>query len=380
MSGAHHDVIIAGLGGAGSATACHLALRGRRVLGLERWFPGHTFGSSHGDSRIIREAYFEHPMYVPMVRRAYALWRELEERTGHPLLRETGGLMIGPRTGELVSGTLRSAAECDLPIEVFSADQMHARFPAFRLRNNDIAVFDPRAGYLAPEDCIAAHCDVARAHGAELRFEEQMIAWEAAGDGVRVRTSRQVYSADQLVIAVGARLPAFVADLGLPLAVERQVLFWFQPDVADLRYDPVSFPIFIHEGEQGMMCYGFPRLHSGVKASIFHRGAMVSDADAIERTVADQEVEPLRRALAAVVPGLASAPLRDAAVCMFTNTPDLNFVIGFHPAHPQVLISSACSGHGFKFASAIGEIQAELLTEDRSQLDVSWLGIDRFQG
>ena len=191
----------------GSATAYHLALRGRRVLGLDRWSPGHTFGSSHGDSRIIREAYFEHPMYVPILRRAYDLWRELEARSGQSLLHETGGLMIGPRDGEIVTGALRSAAEFGIPHDVFSAADVRARYPAFHLERGEVAVLDRRAGYLDPDACNAAHLRVAGEAGATLRFNDAVRSWVASGDGVRVETmGGETYVGGHLVLCVGARM------------------------------------------------------------------------------------------------------------------------------------------------------------------------------
>jgi sarcosine oxidase len=375
------DVIVVGLGAMGSATAYHLALRGRRVLGLDRWSPGHTFGSSHGDSRIIREAYFEHPMYVPILRRAYDLWRELEVRSGEALLHEIGGLMIGPRDGELVTGTLRSAAEFEIGHDVLSPDQVRARYPAFHLRPGEVAVLDRRAGYLDPDRCNAAHLRVAAAAGAALHFDEPVLSWSASDDDVRVETPGGSYAADHLVLCAGARIPQLVADARLPLVVERQLLFWLEPDAADTRFDRAAFPIYLYqyEAESGFSwCYGVPRLPRGIKAAVMHQGEVVGDPDTVRRTVDDAEVAPLRHALATLLPALARAPVRESAVCLFTNTPDLHFVIDVHPAHPRVIVSSACSGHGFKFASAIGEIQADLVTAGRSRFDLGAFSATRF--
>lgn len=365
-----YDVIVAGLGAMGSATAAHLSLRGCRVLGLDRWSPGHPFGSSHGDSRIIREIYFEHPMYVPIVRRAYELWRELEARTGRSLLVETGGLMIGPSDGEIIRGTLRAAATWRMDHELLRSDDVGRRFPAFRLHPDDVAVLDARAGYVRPEACIAAHLEVARAYGAVLRFDEPALSWEPDGQGVQVATPAHRYSAGQLLLAAGARTSALLPDLALPLIVERQVLHWFAPDEADRRYDESQFPIYIYEFAPGRIVYGFPRLDRGVKAAVMHGGERTTDADAVRRTIDPDEALPLRHELARVLPDLASAPIRDSAVCLFTNMPDGDFLIDRHPEYPQVLISSPCSGHGFKFASAIGEIQADLLTTGRTPFDI----------
>ncbi len=379
MPSTRYDVIVAGLGAMGSATAAHLALRGKRVLGLERWMPGHPFGSSHGDSRIIREMYFEHPMYVPLVRRAHELWRELEGHAGAPLMHTIDGLMIGPEDGALVRGTLRSAREHGLAYEVFDAAEVTRRYPAFEIRLGDVAVYDPRAGYLDPEACNAAHLKVAARHGAELRFEEPLASWKATGEGVEIATALGTYCADKLVLSVGARSSKLLGELVIPLEVERQSVFWFEPGAADSRYEAKKLPIWAHEYVPGEICYGFPRLARGVKASVMHSGEIVHDADNVNRNVDVAEVEPLRRALAGVLPDLAQASVIDRDVCLFTNTPDHNFVIDFHPDSPNVLVSSACSGHGFKFASAIGELQADLVSRGETRFDLSPFRISRFQ-
>jgi sarcosine oxidase len=321
--------------------------------------------------------YFEHPMYVPVVQRAHELWRELETHVDAPLMHIVGGLMIGPENGALVTGTLRSAREHGLAHEVLAPAEVSKRHPAFTLRDGDVAVHDPRAGWLDPEACNGAHLRVATRHGAELRFDEPLTSWEATGDGVRVTTSAGTYEADKLVLTVGARTRTILGNLTISLDVERQAVFWLEPGENDRRFDTPAFPIWAHEYIPGEICYGFPRLSRGVKASIMHSGEIVDDADKADRVVGDGEVEPLRQALGGVSPDLARARVRETDVCLFTNTPDHDFVIDFHPDHPQVLISSACSGHGFKFASAIGEIQADLVTEGKSRFDLTPFSIGR---
>ncbi|HEX5726599.1 MAG TPA: N-methyl-L-tryptophan oxidase [Longimicrobiaceae bacterium] len=373
-----YDVIVAGLGAMGSASACHLAARGRRVLGLERFVPGHALGSSHGDSRIIRELYFEHPLYVPLVQRAYELWEELERSAGTPLLHVGGGLMVGPREGMLVTGTLRSAKEHGLPCELLSPAEVRARFPAFRIADDYVAVRDPRAGFLRPEVCTGAHLALAARHGAELRFEEPILAWEPDGAGVRVRTPAGTFTADRLLLTAGAWTRGLLRDFDLPLAVERQVTFWFDPPAGIGEYEPGRSPIYAWEHTPGYIGYGFPRLERGVKAALMHQGEVAARPEEVRRTVNEDEVEPLRAALRQVLPGVAEAPVRASAVCLFTNTPDTDFAVGFHPGHPQVLVSTPCSGHGFKFASAIGELHADLLTHGRPRFDLTPFRLDRF--
>lgn len=372
-----YDVIVAGLGAMGSATAAQLALRGKKVLGLDRWAPGHPFGSSHGDSRIIREMYFEHPMYVPLLQRAYELWAELGHSVDEQLLNLHGGLMIGREDGMLVTGTLRSAREHQLEHEVLSPAEVRKRYPAFELESDLVAVLDPRAGWLNPEQCNAAHLKVAARQEADLRFEEPIIAWTADDHGVNVTTSHASYSADYLVLAVGARTGVMLEDLSLPLEIERQVVFWMDPPDAML-YAASVFPIWAYEYKAGHICYGFPDLPLGVKSSVMHSGEIYDYADDVDRLIHDGEVETLRRALKPVLPSLSDAKVREGTTCLFTNTPDHDFIIEFHPDYRRVLISSACSGHGFKFASVVGEIQADMIVQGQSSFDLSPFSVSRF--
>lgn len=374
-----YDVIVIGLGAMGSATLYHLARRGVRVLGIEQFAPLHNRGSSHGDSRIIRETYFEHPLYVPLVQRAHELWRELESASGTKLLTVNGGLMIGWADWSVVTGTLRSAREHGLPHEILAPDEVAERFPPFRLQPDCVAVFDPRAGYLDPEACTRAHLDLATTGGAETNFEEPVLSWAASTSGVRVKTSRGVYEADRLVISAGPWITSLTADVQLPLEIERQSVFWFEAPTPVAVYSPDTFPIYAYEFKSGTICYGFPELGRGVKASVMHDGAIAGSPGQVDRVVTESDLVALRKALAGVLPDLARATVRDSTTCIFTNTPDHDFVIDFHPEHRNVLISSPCSGHGFKFASAIGELQADLLTTGRSGFDITPFRLHRFR-
>lgn len=373
-----YNAIVVGLGAMGSATLYHLARRGWRVLGLEQFAPGHSRGSSHGDSRIIRETYFEHPLYVPLVRRAHELWRDLEKRSGASLMTITGGLMIGPHDGTVVSGTLRSAAEHRLPHEVLTPIEVRERFPAFRLAESLVAVFDPRAGFLDPEACNRAHIQLAREAGGEARVNEGVLDWIPEGNRVRVTTASGVYRADRLVLTAGSWTRGLLPDLELPLTIERQTVFWLEPEADPSLFDVARFPIYGYEYRVGTICYGFPRLPRGIKASVMHDGETALDPDEVRRTVEVHEVDPLRAALRPILPVLSQARVRETDVCLFTNTPDHDFIIDFHPFCPEVLISSPCSGHGFKFASAIGEIQADLLMKGKTEFDLSPFRIGRW--
>jgi sarcosine oxidase len=371
-----YDVVVAGLGAMGSAACDQLAGRGLSVIGFDRFRPPHTEGSSHGESRIIREAYFEHPSYVPIVQRAYECWSALERDSGRPLLRVTGGLMIGPEGGTLVSGALRSAREHGLAHELLGAREVRARYPALALGDAEVAVFEPRAGVLDPESCLAAQLERAGRRGAELRGEEPVVSWRADGEGVEVTTTRGRYRAARLVIAAGAWANDLLAGLALPLVVERQALYWFEPAGESGRLSPGRFPIYIWEHERGRYIYGFPLLARGLKVARHHEGEPCTPGT-VRREVSPAEIASMEELVARKLPG-ATARVRETATCLYTNTPDEDFVIGAHPRHAAVLVASPCSGHGFKFAGAIGEIVADLVTSGRSRFDLSRFRVDRF--
>jgi len=370
-----YDVIVAGLGAMGSSTSYHLASRGARVLGLERFASGHTMGSSHGESRIIRELYYEHPLYVPLVQRAYELWGRLEREAGVRLLHTTGGLMLGSPESGLVRGALLSGETHGLPTEVLGRGEVATRFPAFDPPDGSVAVWDARAGYLRAEACIEAHATLARRAGAELRYEEPLLRWEPDGDGVRVTTPAGQYRAAKLALCVGAWTKSVLAELDLPLKVERQVLVWLEaPEPAEI-YGEDRFPIFMFERSDGRLLYGFPRLERGVKVAVHHEGRLYDTPEEVHRVVRDEEVSATLEALAQILPALSKAAVRESATCIYTDTPDTHFLVDFHPEHPQLLLSSPCSGHGFKFSSAIGELHAELLLDGKSRFDVTPFGL-----
>ena len=354
----HYGVIIVGLGAMGSAAAFHLARRGERVLGIDRHAPPHALGSSHGQTRIIREAYFEDPAYVPLVQRAYELWSELESEAGAKLFVKTGGLMIGRPEGVLVSGALRSAQTHGLAHEVLEGAEVARRFPALRPEPGMVAVHEPRAGILFPEACIGAHLSLAAKNGAEIRTGETVTSWKADAQGVSVITSAGTYRAERLVIAAGAWTRELLADLDPPLSVERQALFWFDPEGDRERFSAGRCPVHLWEFDEGLFAYGFPDLGEGVKFARHHRG-MTGSPDTLPREVTASETGDIRRLLARFLPGAAGA-LRSSAVCFYTNTPDEHFWIDRHPAHANVIVASPCSGHGFKFAAVVGEILAAL--------------------
>lgn len=352
------DVIVVGLGAMGSAALYHLAQRGVRVIGFDRFAPPHALGSTHGLSRIIRESYYEHPRYVPLVQRAYELWAELERRSARRLFHQTGGLMIGDADGVLVTGALRSAREHALPHEMLSANEVHSRFPGFVLPNDMSGFFEPRAGVLDPEGCVEAHLQLAAAAGAEVRSNEPVREWDVKGGRVRVMTELGTYDAARLALCAGAWNPRLIDDDSITLRVERQVMHWFTPARTPELFGPARCPIAMTEYAPDRIFYFVPDSGDGVKAAIHHEGE-ITDPDAIRREVTDEDVAPVSELLSRYLPN-AAGPLRGSATCLYTNTSDGHFLLAPHARHEEVLVVSACSGHGFKFASAIGEAVADL--------------------
>ena len=370
-----YDVIIAGLGAMGSAAAYHLARAGERVLGIDRFHPPHDLGSSHGRTRIIREAYFEHSLYVPLIQRAYELWAELERESGRSLLLQTGGLMIGPPDGVVVSGAKKSAEDHKLAHQVLSAVEVRKRFPALEPAENMISVWEPRAGIVFPELAIQTHLELASAAGGTLQFDEPLLKWEREGSGVRVRTANGSYGARRLLLSVGAWIGSLIPELNLPLVVERQVLCWFQPRSRPEVFQPERCPISLWEYGPSRFFYAFPDLGDGVKVAMHHEGKRIQP-DQLRREVGEADTKPLVDLLDRFMPG-AGGPLQSSVVCMYTNTPDGHFILTHHPMHRQVVIASPCSGHGFKFSPVIGEIAANMLLDRPASFDLSLFGLER---
>ena len=374
MSTSTYDVIVVGLGAMGSAAAYQLARRGQRVLGLDAFAPGHTQGSSHGESRIIRLAYFEHPNYVPLLRRAYQLWESTQAESGHQLLQLTGGLFVGQHDSALVQGCLLSARTHGLNHELLQADEVHRRFPAFEPREDDVAVYEPMAGVLFPERCIEAHLELA---AAELHHAEPVRSWTASSSGVEVRTSAERYTADRLVLTAGAWSGKLLADLGLPLQPERIPVIWFQPREPPGLFEPDRLPIYIWDTGEAGTFYGCPHLDwPGAKVGRHHQGQNC-DPDTVDREPTEADERPIRAFVEGHIPTLAG-PTALRLICLYTNTPDEHFVVDRHPTLPQVVFAAGFSGHGFKFASVIGEILTDLATTGQATPDADFLRAARF--
>jgi sarcosine oxidase len=360
------DVIVVGLGAMGSSALYQLSRRGLRVLGIEAFEPGHQLGSSHGESRIIRLAYHEHPSYVPLLHRAYALWSELEQESGADLLKITGGLMIGSPSSELVSGALRSAQLHGLAHEVLSAADVQRRYPLFHVGEDEVALFEPQSGFLRPERCIDTFVQLARKQGAEVRYAEPVRAWNTH----EVRTELDTYSAGHLVFACGARMSKLLGDSVPPVAAERAVLFWFEPSQS---FDEV--PVYLWEPSPQQVFYGFPHVDwPGAKVAMHHSGEFC-DPDAVDRTVSPADEAVIREAIAPRLPALNGAVLK-SAVCLYENSPDRHFIID--RLLDNVVYAGGFSGHGFKFASVIGEILADLVTKGSATEDAAFLQSRRF--
>jgi sarcosine oxidase len=385
-----YDAIVLGLGGMGSAAAYQLARRGKRVLGLERHTPAHDKGSSHGQTRIIRQAYIEGPAYVPLVLRAYELWEQIEHDTGRTgeLLTVTGGLMMGRQGSKTITGSTLSAEAFDLPHEILDAKEIRRRFGPLKPSSDEIALYEYKAGYLAPEACVAAHLAQAATLGAELHFEEPATSWSASpdGSGVSVTTERAIYHAERLVVAAGPWAAQVLNDLALPLSVERQVLYWFQPEGGAAPFAKDRFPIYIWEADETyadgrfVTFYGFPAVDGPdgpVKVSFHSIDVERCTPATIDRNVRPWEVERMRGVLRERIPSLSGECVK-AVTCMYTMTPDEHFVIDLHPAHKQVVVASPCSGHGFKFCSVVGEILADLALDGTTRHDIAQFAIGRF--
>jgi len=373
----HYDAIVLGAGGVGSAAMLHLARRDARVLGIDRFQPPHDRGSSHGHTRVIRQAYFEHPDYVPLLVESYRLWRELEQQAGRQLFHQVGLVQVGPPDGQVVPGVLRSAAEHRLLVEQLAASEIENRWPGLRASQNSIGAYEPGAGYLLVEDCVRAHLDAARAASAEFLGETEVEAWSAGGNEIRVKTTRGEFTADRLVITAGAWAGRLLSEMKVQLTVRRKSLFWFETSAA--QYDVASgFPVFLYELPQGVF-YGFPKLDArGVKVAEHSGGRIVDDPLAVDRSTDVEEQERLIQFLSAHLPGVSTS-VTDHAVCLYTMSPDENFIVDRHPSHANVVFAAGLSGHGFKFTTVLGRALAELALDGGTDLPISFLSLARLR-
>jgi sarcosine oxidase len=371
-----YDLIVIGVGGMGSATVYHAARRGLAVLGLEQFDIPHAQGSSHGVNRIIRLAYYEHPSYVPLLRRAYELWRELENRAGERLLIITGSIDVGRVDSSTVQGSLLSCKQHHLPHEILDAAALRARFPGYQLAPDMVGVYQADGGFLLCEQCVVAHAMAAQALGAEVHARERVVEWHAEDQGVAVTTTCATYRARKLVVTAGAWARSMVPALQHAAVPERQVMIWTQPRKPE-SFRLGAFPVFNMEAPEGRF-YGFPVYGiPGFKLGKYHhRGERVDDPDRTDRECHPEDEDVLREGIRRYFPD-ADGPTMAMKACMFTNSPDEHFIIDRLPDNPQVAIAAGFSGHGFKFASVIGEIMIELVIDGATRLDTSLFRLDR---
>jgi sarcosine oxidase len=370
------DVIVLGVGGMGSAAVYQLARRGRRVLGLERYDIPHAMGSSHGLTRIIRLAYYEHPSYVPLLRRSCALWRELERGFGERLLHITASIDAGPPDSRCFAGSLESCRLHGLEHEVLGGREVNRRFPGYNLPAAHQAVLQPDGGFLLSERCIVAHVLAAQAAGAEVRARERVLGWEPRSGGVRVETERGRYEAERLVVTAGPWAGAMVPRLRELAVPERQVLAWLQP-TEPASFQPDRFPVFNMECEEGRY-YGFPVYGvPGFKFGRYHHLAETTEADAVDRECHPRD-EAVLRAFAARYFPKGNGPTMSLRACLFTNSPDEHFIVDSLPDEPRVVVAAGFSGHGYKFCSVVGEILADLADRGETRHDIELFRLGRF--
>lgn len=385
------DFIVIGAGGVGSAALYHLARRGARVLGLDRFAPGHDRGSSHGQTRIIRQAYYEHPDYVPLLFRAYELWDELGRQVGGPLRHEIGLLEAGPKESEILAGVRRSAAEHRLAIDELSAAELTRRFPEFRVPDDWSGVFEPKAGYLEVENCVVAHIEQAKRHGAELRTGVSVKHWRTTADGVEVSIDSEVFQARGLIVTAGPWAAQLLTDLPVRLIVRRQTQYWYP--AGEYRAG-LSCPAFLFDNPDGVF-YGLPEVAvgssggssgqsggvggtAGLKVAEHTGGQEVGDPLSVDRSFGSIDNARVESFLARYLPRVARRLLR-YSVCMYTVSPDEHFIVDRVPSNPRVLFAAGLSGHGFKFTCVLGEALAELAMEGKTDLPIGFLSLNRFR-
>jgi sarcosine oxidase len=362
----NYDVIVLGTGGVGSAACWHLSHRGARVLGLDRFPPGHDRGSSHGETRIIRQAYFEHADYVPLLRRAYDLWAELEQESQQKLFTPVGLLQIGPREGLVVRGVLQAAKQHGLDIELLEANESERRFPGFRVPTEMHAVYERRAGMLYVEKCVQAHCALAQRHGADLRSGVNVFSWRHSRGGIKVETDQGGFLANKLIITAGPWASEFLRPTGVALHVKRKHIYWLP--TSQHAYQAASgAPAYLYELPHGVF-YGLPAINGrGLKCGEHSGGQIIVDPRNDPRSFAGD-----------YLPGI-SPTLGERSVCFYTMSPDENFVLDRHPDSDQVFFAAGLSGHGFKFTGVLGEVLADWAITGNTTLPVEFLSLARFR-
>jgi sarcosine oxidase len=380
-----YDQIVVGLGAMGSATVYQLAKRGQKVLGIDRYNPPHSVGSSHGESRIIRQAIAESPEYTPLVLRSYELWREIEQEANVDLLTITGILIMVSNNekgkNKFLSNTIAAANKYDIPHDVLSAEQIDQRFPWFNLKGDEQGYFEAGAGFLRPEKCIAAQLSLAKKLGVELHEHEQFISFTEQNDGVIVKTNKGEYQADQLILTPGAWISEFLPKKYQEnFKVYRQNLFWFEVKGDPAHFQPGKFPVFNWEFNNALedYLYGFPLLDGDTAMKVATEDYEVTvDPNDTVREVSKDEIEKMHEVYIRPNLPFLSRKCVKAKTCLYTVTPDMQFIIDHHPASDNVIFASPCSGHGFKHSAAIGELLTDMATGKQTRIDISNFAMKR---
>lgn len=374
----HWQAIVLGVGGVGSAALYELSRRGVKTLGIDRFPPGHDRGSSHGQTRIIRQAYFEHPHYVPLARLAFQQWRELEAQSGQQLLQQTGLLQIGPSAGQVLEGVRASANQHQLEVEELSQQEIEKRFPGLRVPPNLVGLYEVQAGYLQVERCVQTHVQEAMKLGAMLNTDESIESVRPSGSGVEVVTNAARYTADMAVITPGPWAGDLLVDLNLSLRVLRKPSFWFPPLDNSYRVE-APCPAFLYELPEGVF-YGIPQVDQrGVKVAEHSGGRTTTDPLHVDRNLDPEDLTRVQHFVGNCLPKL-STDFQEHAVCMYTMTSDEHFIIDCHPGAPQIAFAAGLSGHGFKFTGVLGRALADLLLDGETEVPVGFLSLTRLLG
>jgi len=377
------EVAVLGLGAMGSAAAFQLAKRGKRVLGIDQFSPPHSFGSSHGATRVTRQAIGEGEQYVPLVLRSYELWPEIESATRQSLLSITGGLIMASARSEdsyhgsnkFLDQTIRSALKFGIDHEVLETKEIRTRFPQFNLAGDERGYYEPMMGFLRPELCIESQLGMAVNLGAEIHRNEKVLEFSPTSNDVRIRTSAGEYEVGQIVVSAGSWVASLLPEFASLFKVQRQVLYWFALEDSIDSFLPGRFPVFIwgFGPHYNHFVYGFPAIEGvegGIKVAT-EQHVVETSAETVDRTVKQDEVDEMyRRYVRNRLPGVGSRCV-NAVVCLYTSLPDGGFIIDFHPQYSNVVVVSPCSGHGFKHSAAIGEAVAELVVHGQSTVDLS---------
>src|SRR5262245_3455301 len=382
------DTLVLGLGAMGSAALYQLAKRGQKAIGIDQFSPPHTLGSSHGDTRVTRLAIGEGTHYTPLVMRSHQLWREIEKETGRDLMTTTGGLIISSRSTtsrmhvqDFFGTTVAAAERYGIAHEILDARAIRQRFPQFNISDDEIGYYEHEAGFLRPEACVAAQLALAEKYGAAIRRNEKALGFEQTGESVTIRTDKDTYAADRLIVSAGAWLPQLIAGkYARPFKVRRQLLFWFATKGPITPFQLGNFPIYIWELQgRPQAIYGFPAIEGakgGAKVATQQYETETTPEQA-DRTVSEAEARAMYEYIAPYLPGFSDKCVK-AVVCLYTVTPDAEFVIDTHPEMPRVNVASPCSGHGFKHSAAIGEALSEIIIDGKSGLDLSAFKFSRF--